>query len=161
MSENINKKTAYSQRPFLLTKVQWDWLESMATKHKLSSLSKAVRCCVNFAALENIQLADKSTAFDGEDGIEKQIELSHEQLTWLARWEESNVTMRLINLCMETDEYTLFGIIRCKSSVAKCEGAQIAISNIGEKFGKREEEVVVKENIDILSEECCGCTQQK
>ena len=161
MSENINKKIAYSQRPFLLTKVQWDWLESMATKHKLSSLSKAVRCCVNFAALENIQLADKSTAFDGEDGIEKQIELSHEQLTWLARWEESNVEMRLINLCMETDEYIVFGIIRCKSSVAKCDGAKEAILNIGEKFGKREEEVEVKENIDILSEECCGYTQQK
>ena len=161
MSENINKKIAYSQRPFLLTKVQWDWLESMATKHKLSSLSKAVRCCVNFAALENIQLADKSTAFDGEDGIEKQIELSHEQITWIARWEESNVTMRLIKSCMATDEYTVFGIIRCKSSVAKCEGAQLAILNIGEKFGKKEKEVVVKENIDILSEECCGCTQQK
>lgn len=159
MSKNSNKKTAYSQRPFLLTQVQWDWLESMATKHKLSSLSKAVRCCVNYIALENIQLADE---FDGEDGIEKQIELSHGQLTWLARWEESNlVAMRLIKSCMATDEYIVFGIIRCKSSIAKCEGAKEAMQTIGEKFGKRDEEVVVKENIDILSEECCGFTQQK
>ena len=130
----------------------------MATKHKLSSISKAIRCCINCVALEDkLQslISKQSTDSHDEEGVPKQVELSKEQIAWIEIKQQdgigaSEVVQRVVRVCMELDEYTVFGIIRCKSSVAKCEGAQEAMKNIGIKYGKKEEEVVVKENIDIV-----------
>ena len=150
-------KSSYTNVTLVLTPVQWQWLENMATKHKLSSISKAIRCCINCVALEDkLQslISKQSTDSHDEEGVPKQVELSKEQIAWIEIKQQdgigaSEVVQRVVRVCMELDEYTVFGIIRCKSSVAKCEGAQEAMKNIGIKYGKKEEEVVVKENIDI------------
>ena len=134
----------------------------MATKHKLSSTSKAMRCCINCVALEEktqSSISKQPTDSNHDEKIlSKQIELSKEQMAWIETKQQhdisaSKVAQRVVQACMELDEYTVFGIIRCKSSVAKCEGAQEAMKNISEKYGKKEEEVVVKENIDIVFED--------
>ena len=161
-------KTNYTNVTLVLTLVQWQWLENMATKHKLSSISKAMRCCINCVALEeksHSPVSKQSTDSHEEESISKQIELSKEQIAWIETKQqngisESEVVQRVVQACMELDEYTVFGIIRCKSSVAKCEGAQEAMKNIGQKYGKKGEDVVVKENIDIVSKDI-GCSNTK
>jgi len=155
-------KTSYTNVTLVLTQVQWQWLENMATKHKLSSISKAIRCCINCVALEGKSqslISKQSTDSHDEEKASKQVELSKEQIAWIETKQQdgisaSEVVQRVVQACMELDEYTVFGIIRCKSSVAKCEGAQEAMKNIGQKYGKKEAEVVVKENIDIVSKDC-------
>jgi len=140
----------------------------MTTKHKLSSISKAIRCCINCVAPEGKSLSPiskQSTDSHDEENISKQIELSKEQIAWIETKQQdsisaSEVVQRVVQSCMELDEYTVFGIIRCKSSMAKCEGAQEAMKNIGKKYGQKEEEVVVKENIDIVSKDI-GCSNTK
>jgi len=67
-----------------------------------------------------------------------------------------SIEQQVVSTCMSIDEYTVFGIIRCKSSVAKCEGAQEAVENIQQQFDKKKDEVVTKENIDICANNC-GC----
>ena len=161
-------KTNYTNVTLVLTPVQWQWLENMATKHELSSISKAIRCCINCFALEEKSqslIAKQSTDCHDEESVSKQIELSKEQIAWIETKQQngisaSEVVQRVEQACMELDEYTVFGIIRCKSSVAKCEGAQEAMKNIGQKYGKREDEVVVKENIDIVPKDI-GCSNTK
>lgn len=163
------KMPAYKEVPFTLTQKQWQWLEDMATKHKLSSMSKAVRCCINCVALEDAadSLSSTDTTFESEQAeqhsIAKQVELSTEQQSWLETKQKENnnehVVQRMIQSCMETDEYTVFGIIRCKSSIAKCCGSLEARKNIGEKYDQKEDEVVVKENIEIMSKDC-GCEEK-
>ena len=162
-------KTAYTNVTLVLTPVQWQWLENMATKHKLSSISKAIRCCINCVALEEkshspISKQSIDSQYD-EEKVSKQIELSKEQIAWIETKQQdsisaSEVVQRVVQSCMELDEYTVFGIIRCKSSVAKCEGAQESMKNIGQKYGKKEDEVVVKENIDIVPKDI-GCSNTK
>eukprot|EP01083_Nonionella_stella_P023879 66044_1 len=160
-----SKATSYSEVPMNLTQDQWEWLESMASKHKLSSMSKAVRCCINCIALGDV---DESSAApnNGKDGdgvitTTKQVGLSKEQISWLAeRGEDYCVSSQILATCMAMEEYTVFGIIRCKTSIAKCEGAKEAVHNIGEQYGQNESEVVVKENIDILSKKDCGCAKK-
>ena len=158
-------KTNYTNITLVLTQVQWQWLENMATKHKLSSISKAIRCCINCVALEeksHSPISKQSIDSHDEEILSKQVELSKEQIAWIETKQQdsisaSEVVQRVVQSCMELDEYTVFGIIRCKSSVAKCEGAQEAMKNVGIKYGKKEDEVVVKENIDILPKDC-GCS---
>ena len=153
-------KTNYTNVTLVLTPVQWQWLENMATKHKLSSISKAIRCCINYFALEKelTSISKQCSDSNNEEILSKQVELSKEQIAWIETKQQdsisaSEVVQRVVQSCMELDEYTVFGIIRCKSSVAKCEGAQEAMKNIGQKYGKKEEEVVVKENIDIVTKD--------
>lgn len=174
--------SSYTKVPLSLTKQQWEWLENMTTKHKLSSMDKAIRCCVNCVALEGVNVNHTSAATTnsqqeidsssininnrGEEhiqqGIIKQVGLSNEQLSWLdAKFQQNNgqgVARRFIQSCMEMEEHKVFGIIRCKSSVAKCDGAQKSIDTIiAKQYGQKIEEVVVKENIDVSSSEKCGC----
>ena len=171
-------KPAYGHVPIVLKTHQWKWLEGMASKHKLSSVSKAIRCCVNCVALGDANDAPASSgAIDSsidskndDDDVTKQVELSDEQIFWLEtkridhdqqKVEGFNFfSKEIIAPCMAMDEYVVFGVIRCKSSIAKCEGAQEAICNIGQQYNQKEGEVVVKENIDILSKEC-GCASGK
>jgi hypothetical protein len=106
------------------------------------------------------------------DNITKELELSKEQLAWMEGQKKKqgsssssdnnddstllSIEQQVVSACMSIDEYTVFGIIRCKSSVAKCEGAQEAVENIQQQFDKKKSEVVTKENIDICAKNC-GC----
>jgi len=162
-STATKKKSSYTEVPLTLTSTQWEWLENMASKHKLSSMSKAVRCCINCVVLGDADdecHVQSTYGSDSEECITKQVELSQEQLTWLeAKQKEggSELARKLIQTCMNMDEYEVYGIIRCKTSIAKCEGAQQAILNIGEQYNQQKNEVVVKENIDISKK--CGCSK--
>lgn len=176
--EKNKQKGGYRRVAVSLTRRQQEWLASMSSKHGLSSSSKAARCCVNCVALgDAVPVASADANADGCSNCDErgdalaasEIELSEEQAAWLAHnstGSDSFFSERVIGTCMAIDEYTVFGVIRCKSSVAKCEGAQGAIAKIGETFDKKEDDVVVKENIDISppppqeSAKCekkCGC----
>ena len=161
------KKSSYASIELSLAPEQWQWLDEMATKYKLSSMSKALRCCINCVALGDAKM-DVSPSSGGCSGcnntITKEVELSQEQLTWIEgqknddKKQRSSIEQNVVRACMSIDEYTVFGIIRCKSSVAKCEGAQEAVDNIQQQFGiKEKDDVVTKENIDICGTKNCGC----
>lgn len=152
---------------------QMDWLQSMATKHKLSSPSKAVRCCVNCIATDYDNNLPWIGSFENENGVtyilsEQQrtegpaFELAPQQVDWIDSVRNENAypdvylhralfLWRIVKQCGDMDEYAVFGVIRCKSSVTKCEGAQEALKNVAEQYGRKEGEVEVEEDIDLVS----------
>ena len=73
------------------------------------------------------------------------------------------LSKQVIGICMALEEHTVFGIIRCKKSIAQCEGAQAAVQNIGDHFHQKNPEVAVEENIDISlgPNASCGCSSKK
>ena len=165
-----NKKpVGYNRVSVTLTEQQWRWLEDMASMHKLSSASKAARCCINCVALGDAVEAppaspaaagDRSASGGAEDAaVVGEVELSTDQAAWLEseRLGEGGgddfFSKRVIATCMAMEEYSVFGIIRCKTALAQCEGAKDAVKNIGDHYGQKEEDVVVKENIDILTKD--------
>lgn len=164
---------SYQRVKISLSRKQWQWLDDMASKHKLSSPSKAVRCCVNCVALgdaEDVLPAGSKAdggccSSDSQEYISREVDLSEEQVAWLrARDNEGGddlfFSKRVVAPCMAMEEYAAFAIIRCKKKVAECSGAQEAVKNIAEEFSRKEEDVVVKENIDIslaAGEKGCGC----
>ena len=118
--------------------------------------------CINCVALGDAQIIQPDTSCCGCTNIvTKEVELANEQFQWLEDQKTTgggtkSIEQEVVNACMKIDEYTVFGVIRCKSSVAKCEGAQEAVENIQKQFGKEKGEVVTKENIDICAKDC-GC----
>ena len=130
---------------------QLDWLELMAEKHKLSSPSKALRCCVNCVA----HAADDNEPWIGSFEHEKSctyllsdeerqegpvFQLAKPQLDWIdglrsvkaypdQSLHRALFLLQIIEHCQNLDEYTVFGIIRCKTSLSECEGAQNAAKN--------------------------------
>eukprot|EP00984_Skeletonema_dohrnii_P015672 scaffold6813_cov97-Skeletonema_dohrnii-CCMP3373.AAC.6 len=161
------KKSSYVPKAMNLESNQWRWLEDMASKYKLSSTSKAMRCCINCVALGDAQMESDGGCRGCNNTITKEVELSTEQLAWVEgqynQCDDDNnddstlsIEQKVVSACMKLDEYTVFGIIRCKSSVAKCEGAQEAVENIQQQFSVEKDEVVTKENIDICAKSC-GC----
>ena len=77
--------------------------------------------------------------------IEKEIELSSQQLNYMQgnhHNEVSHSMQQIIHACSTgMDEYTVFGVIRCKRSVNDCEGAQEAVIDIGRRYEMEEGEV--------------------
>ena len=153
---------AYTQVPLRLSLAQLAWLEAASSRHKLSNSSKAFRCCVNCVAVGDAALLRNDDDADGEAAYQADfvVDLSREQLHWLRELtkigredgrDQSAFARRIVQSCMATEEYTVFGIVRCKSSVAACVGAREAMGNIGEAFGLMNEEVLVKENINLSS----------
>ena len=118
--------------------------------------------CINCVALGDAQMQATGGCCGCTDTITKEVELSAEQLSWIEgqtnQCDDSTLSIeqRVVSACMKLDEYTVFGIIRCKSSVAKCEGAQEAVENIQQQFSMKKDDVVTKENIDICAKNC-GC----
>ena len=130
-----------------------DWLDSMAQEHSLPDKSKAARCCVNCAALTKMNL-DGDEEGDGDAcGVNMQsvdIEFATEQVEWLenragagasandsdGRQKISLVMQRILRSCRNADKEEVFGVIRCKSKVAICEGAQDAVGVLEKKYGK-------------------------
>ena len=45
--------------------------------------------------------------------------------------------LRIIKHCQNLDEYTVFGISRCKTSISECEGAQNAAKNSAWQYGMK------------------------
>ena len=129
-----------------------DWLDSMAQEHSLPDKSKAARCCVNCAALTkmNFDGGDEEGDDDAREASMQNvgIELATEQVEWLenragasandseGRQKISVVLQRILRSCRNTDMEEVFGVIRCKSKVAICEGAQDAVGVLEKKYGK-------------------------
>ena len=140
-----------------------DWLDSMAREHSLPTRSKAARCCVNCAALTTMDL-DEHVDDEGGEGssgssggggdaqnVQMQsvdIELATEQVVWLenragasaddavGRAKISAVLQRILHACRNAEPEEVFGVIRCKSKVAICEGAQDAVGVLETKYGE-------------------------
>jgi hypothetical protein len=125
---------SYIQVPLRLPITQLAWLEATSSRHKLSNSSKAFRCCVNCVAVGDVSLLKNNDDADGR--MEEQGDfvayLSREQLDWLRdrteiggedNHDQSAFARRIVRSCMAMDEFTVFGIVRCKSSIAACEGA--------------------------------------
>ena len=166
----MSAKTPYPSSPLSLPSTQWQWLEKMTSDHKLSDISKAIRCCVTCVALGDAQMTingdgdSKSAAVTTTNAavVEKDVQLSKEQFQWLKNSQQSQsmsqTLQNVVQACMATttSEYTVFGIIRCKSSIAKCNGAQEAVQNIISNFGaKNEQEALKCSSSKNEGGECC------
>jgi len=145
------------------------WLEASTKSQSLPTQSKAVRCCVNCVALGDIDMI--TTADDSCYAVYQavNIELASEQIKWIdsiiARTGESDsikntttttpttfsnqseVIRGVILACMKADEDIVFGVIRCKSKVISCDGAQEAVDLLRKRYG--ENNVHVKEEIQL------------
>eukprot|EP00956_Cyclotella_meneghiniana_P028366 scaffold65647_cov58-Cyclotella_meneghiniana.AAC.5 len=126
----------------------------MTEKHQLKDISKAARICITCIALADQDSKDAitsstSSAMATTDSliqrIEKEMELSSQQLNYMQSNHHSEVShsiQRIIHACSTgMDEYTVFGVIRCKRSVNDCEGAQEAVIDIGRRYEVEEGEV--------------------
>ena len=137
-----------------------DWLDSMAREHSLPTQSKAARCCVNCAALTTMDLDDdvdeggdgSSDSGGGGGGTQTMqsvdIELAAEQVDWLenragasandvaGREKISVIMQRILHACRNAEKEEVFGVIRCKSKIATCEGAQDAVGILEKKYGE-------------------------
>ena len=135
-----------------------DWLEASAKSRFLPSQSKAVRCCVNCVALGDVKIVEDdngATAVPNADYRALNIELAPEQIEWVTSVtvksegsSQSEVVRSVIKACMNADEDVVFGVVRCKSKVTACDGAQEAVDLLSERCGKNN--VEVKEEIKLL-----------
>ena len=136
-----------------------NWLDSSAKSHSLPSRSKAIRCCINCVAIGDVEMPrhnseDKHAAFaSGHQAVD--IELAAEQIKWMDRVccsssegsSRSEVLFSVIKVCMDADEAVVFGVVRCKTKVAACDGAQYAVDSLAKKYGS--DGIVVKEEIKL------------
>lgn len=135
-----------------------DWLDSMAREHSLPTRSKAARCCVNCAALTTTMDLDDGGGGEGTSGSggggdaqnmqSVEIEFAAEQVVWLesragasatdaaGRTRIGAVVQRILQACQSAEKEEVFGVIRCKSKVAICEGAQDAVGVLEKKYGE-------------------------
>jgi hypothetical protein len=134
---------------------QWEWLQAMMYKHKLNDVSKAVRVCITCVAVGDAVVSDmdRHITQQSKEMKEESVQLSLEQLDYIQNYHNnlSEGIRHTINACKSTDEYTVFGVVRCKSSISKCGGAQDAVADIEKRFDLDREEVMrdVKENVDF------------
>ena len=140
-----------------------DWLDASAKARSLPSQSKAFRCCVNCVALGDVKMIednndnDATTAVPNVDYRALNIELAPEQIEWVdsvavktetGGSSQSEVVRSVIKTCMNADEDAVFGVVRCKSKVTACDGAQEAVDLLSKRYG--ENNVEVKEEIQLL-----------
>lgn len=133
---------------------QWEWLQAMTHKHKLKDVSKAIRICITCAAVGDALVPDTDGHITQSNEMEENnVQLSLEQLNYIQnRYDDLSEGIRnAIDACRSTDEYTVFGVVRCKSTLTKCDGAQDAVADIGKRFDLDREKVVrdAKENVDF------------
>ena len=135
-----------------------DWLDASAKSRSLPSQSKAIRCCVNCVALGDVKMIEDDndeTAVPNVNYRALNIELASEQIEWVdsvcSNSEGSSqreVVRSVIKACMNSEADVVFGVVRCKSKVMACEGAQNAVDSLTERYGANG--VVVKEEIELL-----------
>lgn len=130
---------------------QWDWLQSMTRKHQLKDISKAMRICITCHAVGDVNSGDTAAVMPMENLQEREIELSSLQIDYIQRnySDVSTAVTCIVDACANADEYTVFGVVRCKSSIVKCKGAQDAVIDIGKRYEKDVEEVMVDAKEDI------------
>ena len=137
------------------------WLTASAESHSLKNPSKALRCCINCVALGDVEMIEEN---DDDVTLKFQyimtdFELTTDQIKWVDKTFESlcdqkgesstsEVIRCVIGACMEADAGVVFGVVRCKSNVAACVGAQDAVDTMTKKYGA--DGVVVKEDIELL-----------
>ena len=135
-----------------------DWLNSSAKSQSLSSPSKTARCCINCVAIGDVDMIedeDNTSVSQKFDYRATNIELATQQIKWVDSIcsksdgsSQSKVVRSVIKACMNAEEDVVFGVVRCKSKVTTCEGAQNAVDLLTERYG--ENGVVVKEEIELL-----------
>ena len=135
-----------------------DWLNSSAKSQSLSSSSKAARCCINCVALGDVDTIEENSSASTTQEFDYRainIELATEQIKWVdsvcAKSEgssQSKVVRSVIKACMNAEKDVVFGVVRCKSKVTTCEGAQNAVDLLTKRYGA--DGVDVKEGIELL-----------
>ncbi|KAL7483914.1 hypothetical protein ACHAW6_009563 [Cyclotella cf. meneghiniana] len=150
-------KSEYTSISVIIPSRQWAWLQAMTDKHKLKGISKALRICITCVAMGDVAFVQDTTsaAGDGRMCQEKSVELAFEQLNWIERNRNQSTSIsvvirEIVKVCASTDEYTVFGIVRCKKSITDCEGASNAVRDMGQRYTKEELEVFLgdaQENI--------------
>ena len=134
-----------------------NWLDSSMKSQSLKSVKKAVRCCVNCVATGDVEMSKEinNVTVDQKANHQKlSIELATEQLEWVDSIcssskgsSRSDVIRSVIEACMKADADVVFGVIRCKSKVTVCKGAQDAVDSLTERYGA--DGVKIKENIEF------------
>jgi len=134
-----------------------DWLDASAKAQAIPSRSKAVRCCLNCVALGDVKMVqegDCASSVPIPDNQELSVELAPQQIDWVNSIvsksegsDQSEVIRSVIKACVNADEEVVFGVVRCKSKVTACKGAQEAVALLGKKYGK--DNVTVKEEIKL------------
>ncbi|KAL3781295.1 hypothetical protein HJC23_006519 [Cyclotella cryptica] len=129
----------------------------MTDKHKLKGISKALRICITCVAVGDVAFTQdaQSTVADTRNCQEKTVELATEQLNWIERNLTESISIsfairEIVKACASTDEYTVFGIVRCKKSISDCEGASNAVRDLIQRYSKEELDVFLgdaQENI--------------
>lgn len=121
-----------------------DWLDSAAEAHSLPDKSKAARCCINCVALGDVVIEPPHGADSNDSDLQEvNIELATEQVDWLGNEcdgsdeeDRSSVARRAIRACIKADKKVVFGVVRCKSKITACGGAQEAVDLLKEKYGE-------------------------
>ena len=154
-------------------RAQRQWLASMSEKHRLSNPSKALRCCVNCVASDysrhepwiasfEREHSGTHTLSDEEREEGPAFELARQQMEWIdgMRCEDGHpdivlhralLLRRIVDHCQnQLDEDAVFGVMRCKSSLSRCEGARRAVKDIAELSANEEGDVEVRENLDLV-----------
>lgn len=174
MSNTNTKQTLSVSLPSQMIR----WLEAATKAHSLPTQSKAVRCCINCVALGDIDMSTTTADDESCDAVVDQavtIELASEQIQWIESMilagtgerdslkntttttatptttfsNQSEVIRGVILACMKADEAVVFGVIRCKSKVLACEGAQEAVDLVRKRYGENNN-VNVKEKIQLV-----------
>ena len=129
------------------------WLDKEVNSQSLSSRSKAVRCCMNCVALDDVKMVITNEDYTSSKYQALDIELGSEQIDWLHKFtskdfSQSKVIHSVVEACMKADESVVFRVIRCKLKVAECGGAQEVVDLLSKRYG--ENNVEIKEEIKLL-----------
>lgn len=128
---------------------QWEWLKNMTSRYRLKGISKAIRICITCVAVGDAKAVAITSAAATQ---EREVELSSQQCRYI-RGNFNSVSealQQIIASCKMADEYTVFCVVRCKSSLVKCEGARNAILDIGELYNEADEDIVGSSKEDII-----------
>lgn len=127
-----------------------EWLDNMVKAHSLPDRSKAIRCCINCVAMENMEFMEiQRKNFHQVEEIK--VELAKQQIEWIERNSGSDKSITIavagvIQACQSREEQDVFGIVRCKKKINECKDAQVAVKRIEQKYGHAK----VEEEIQIL-----------
>mmetsp|Transcript_16253 Transcript_16253/g.22704 ORF Transcript_16253/g.22704 Transcript_16253/m.22704 type:complete len:166 (-) Transcript_16253:172-669(-) len=103
------------------------WLKKKAQSNSLSDESKALRCCINYAAQEASDevLFSKGSLADLKDQknlVEVTYKLAKSQSDWVEKKstdfniKASTITMAVLDACMKQTNDSVFKIVRCKTN---------------------------------------------
>ncbi|VEU36885.1 unnamed protein product [Pseudo-nitzschia multistriata] len=135
-----------------------EWLDASAKSQSLPSQSKVIRCCINCVALGDVKMTTDGNVSPSVCPSEYRtlnIEVAPQQIDWIdsvvSKIEgssQSEIIQSVLTSCMNADKDVVFGVVRCKSKVTACEGAQAVIDSLSKQYGK--DNVEIKEEISLL-----------